>query len=62
MIDLNKFPMHKKPLADSTLRCMKRKEIIEYVRCIEHNYEALYTTYMQSIKNAEMLLAERKEE
>ena len=62
MIDLNKFPMHEKPLADSTLRCMKRKDIIEYIRCIEHNYEALYETYIQSVKNAERLLTERKEE
>lgn len=49
MIDLNQFPMHKKPYADNTLRCMPRKELIEYIRDIEHNYEALYWFYQNAV-------------
>ena len=49
MIDLNQFPMHKNPYADNTLRCMPRKELIEYIRDIEHNYETLYWFYQNAV-------------
>ena len=49
MIDFNQFPMHKKPYADNTLRCMPRKELIEYIRDIEHNYETLYWFYQNAV-------------
>ena len=49
MIDFNQFPMHKKPYADNTLRCMPRKELIAYIRDIEHNYETLYWFYQNAV-------------
>lgn len=56
MIDLSKFPCHKKPYADSTLRNMRKGEIIGILRDYEHNYGALYSFYENSVKNAEALL------
>lgn len=58
MIDLLKFPCHKKPHADSTLRQMKKDELIGILRDYEHNYGALYSFYEKSVKNAEALLKE----
>ena len=49
MIDFNQFPMHKKPYADNTLRCMPRKDLIAYIRDIEHNYETLYWFYQNAV-------------
>ena len=43
MMDLSKFPCHKKPYADSTLRNMKKGELIGILRDYEHNYGALYS-------------------
>lgn len=37
MIDLSKFPCHKKPYANSTLRQMKKSELIDILRDYEHN-------------------------
>ena len=56
MMDLSKFPCHKKPYADSTLRNMKKGELIGILRDYEHNYGALYSFYENSVKNAEALL------
>lgn len=56
MIDLSKFPCHKKPYADSTLRNMKKGELIGILRDYEHNYGVLYSFYENSVKNAEALL------
>ena len=56
MIDLSKFPCHKKPYADSTLRNMRKGELIGILRDYEHNYGALYSFYENSVKNAEALL------
>ena len=56
MIDLSKFPCHKKPYADSTLRNMKKGDLIGILRDYEHNYGALYSFYENSVKNAEALL------
>ncbi|MBD5169346.1 MAG: hypothetical protein HDT20_04400 [Oscillibacter sp.] len=56
MIDLSKFPCHKKPYADSTLRNMRKDELIGILRDYEHNYGALYSFYENSVKNAEALL------
>ena len=52
MMDLSKFPCHKKPYADSTLRNMKKGELIGILRDYEHNYGALYSFYENSVKNA----------
>ena len=59
MMDLSKFPCHKKPYADSTLRNMKKGELIGILRDYEHNYGALYSFYENSVKNAEALLKRR---
>lgn len=44
--------MYKK-LADSTLHKMKKQEIIELLRCAEHNADAYKATLEQHIKNVE---------
>lgn len=56
MIDISKFPCHKKPYADSTLWQMKKDELIGILRDYEHNYGALHSLYENSVKNAEALL------
>ena len=49
-----------KPLADSTLMGMTKKEIIEQLRIAEHNYAAVKETVNQQAKNFEKLLAEER--
>ena len=40
-----------KPLADSTLMGMTKKEIIEQLRIAEHNYQAVKETVNQQAEN-----------
>ena len=47
-----------KPLADSTLMGMTKKEIIEQLRIAEHNYQAVKETVNQQAENLIKLLAE----
>ena len=53
LMDLARFPYHRKPYAESTLRGMRKSELIEIIRDYEHNYSALYDTYKQAVRNAE---------
>ena len=47
-----------KPLADSTLMGMTKKEIIEQLRIAEHNFQAMEETVNQQAENFIKLLAE----
>lgn len=49
-----------KPLADSTLMNMTKKEIIEQLRIAEHNYSAMKETVNQQAENYIKLLAEER--
>ena len=62
MIDLNKFPMHKKPYSDHRLMSTSKKDLILYIRDIERSYEMLYELYQNSVKYGEALYDRIKEE
>lgn len=49
-----------KPLSDSTLMGMTKKEIIELLRIAERNAEAMRETLNQQAKNFQKLLAEAR--
>lgn len=49
-----------KPLADSTLMSMTKKEIIEQLRTAEHNFKAMEETVNQQAENFIRLLAEER--
>lgn len=49
-----------KPLADSTLMGMTKKEIIEQLRIAEHNYQAVEETVNQQAENVIKLLVEER--
>lgn len=49
-----------KPLADSTLMRMTKKEIIEQLRIAEHNFKAMEETVNQQAENFKKLLAEER--
>ena len=38
IVDIAEVKRHIKPKADSTLRNMRKDDLIEYIRCLEHNY------------------------
>ena len=38
IVDVNEVSRAIKPKADATLMCMRKPELVEYVRCLEHNY------------------------
>lgn len=49
-----------KPLADSTLMGMTKKEIIEQLRIAEHNFKAMEETVNQQAENFIKLLEEER--
>lgn len=49
-----------KPLADSTLMGMTKKEIIKQLRTAEHNFKAMEVTVNQQAENVIKLLAEER--
>lgn len=49
-----------KPLADSTLMGMTKKEIIEQLRIAEHNFKAMEETVNQQAENFKKLFAEER--
>lgn len=49
-----------KPLADSTLMGMTKKDIIEQLRIAEHNFRAMEETVNQQAENFIKLLAEER--
>lgn len=55
-----RMPYARRPLSDSTLKRMKKDELIEIIRDYEHNYEALYEANERGIAAAEKMLQDRK--
>lgn len=49
-----------KPLADSTLMGMTKKDIIEQLRIAEHNFKAMEETVNQQAENFKKLLVEER--
>lgn len=49
-----------KPLADSTLMAMTKKEIIEHLRIAEHNHKVCEEQIEQQYKNCMKLLKEER--
>ena len=50
-----------RPLSDSTLMSMSKKEIIEQLRIAEHNHEVCEETVNQQYENFQKLLVEEKQ-
>lgn len=61
LIDVNEIRRHAKPKADSTLRNMKKDELIEYIRILEYNFNVAESFLDQQAKNFEALMKERCE-
>lgn len=59
LIDVSAIRRHAKPKADSTLRNMRKAELIEYIRMLEYNFNVSESFLDQQAKNFEALMAER---
>ena len=46
--------------SDSYLRTWKKKDLIDYIRCLEHNCDAAHQQIEQQIKNFEKILDDRR--
>lgn len=51
LIDLNQIGQHCETKADSTLNNMKKADLIEYIRMLEHNYNVAVDFNIQQVKN-----------
>ena len=55
VVDIGIVKNHIKPKADSTLRNMRKDDLIEYIRCLENNYNVAVSFNTQQAKNIEAL-------
>lgn len=55
VVDIGIVKNHIKPKADSTLRNMRKDDLIEYIRCLENNYNVAVSFNNQQAKNIELL-------
>lgn len=55
VVDIGIVKNHIKPKADSTLRNMRKDDLIEYIRCLENNYNVAVSFNNQQAKNIEAL-------
>ena len=55
VVDIGIVKNHIKPKADSTLRNMRKDDLIEYSRCLENNYNVAVSFNNQQAKNIESL-------
>ena len=53
--DIGEVKRHIKPKADSTLRNMRKDELIEYIRCLENNYNVAVSFNENQAKYIESL-------
>lgn len=60
MTDFSTLTMQTKPKADSTLRNMRKSELIEYIRCLEHNHNALAWMYANQVRLLDELAKDKK--
>ena len=55
LVDVEQVKRHIKPKADSTLRNMRKTDLIEYIRCLEHNYDVAVSFNENQAKYIESL-------
>ena len=55
LMDFNQIGNHCKVKADSTLNSMKKEELIQYIRILEHNYNVAVDFNIQQVKNFETM-------
>ena len=60
VIDASSVKRHIKPKADSTLLNMKKADLIEYVRTLEHNYNVAVSFNEQQARNIEAMIKNGK--
>lgn len=53
--DIGEVKRHIRPKADSTLRNMRKDDLIEYIRCLEHNYNVAVSFNENQAKYIESL-------
>lgn len=51
LMDFNQIGKHCETKADSTLNNMKKEELIQYIRTLEHNYNVAVDFNIQQVKN-----------
>lgn len=56
VIDASIVKRHIKPKADSTLLNMKKSDLIEYIRTLEHNYNVAVSFNEQQARNIEAMI------
>ena len=56
VIDASFVKRHIKPKADSTLLNMKKADLIEYIRTLEHNYNVAVSFNEQQARNIETMM------
>lgn len=56
VVDIGIVKRHIKPKADSTLRNMRKDDLIEYIRCLENNYNVAVSFNNQQEKNINTML------
>lgn len=56
VVDIGVVKNHIKPKADSTLRNMRKDDLIKYIRCLENNYNVAVSFNNQQAKNIELLI------
>lgn len=59
MTDFSALPMQIEPKAYSTLRNMQKIDLIEYIRCLEHNQNALAQLYENQVRLLEELTKDK---
>lgn len=55
LMDFNQIGKHCETKADSTLNNMKKEELIQYIRTLEHNYNLAVDFNIQQVKNFQMM-------
>ena len=55
LVDVGEVRKHIKPKADSTLHNMRKSGLIEYIRCLEHNYNVAVSFNENQAKYVESL-------
>ena len=56
VVDVGVVKNHIKPKADSTLRNMRKDDLIKYIRCLENNYNVAVSFNNQQAKNFEIMM------
>ena len=54
-MDISQVGKHCETKADSTLNNMKKADLIQYIRTLEHNYNVAVDFNIQQVKNFQMM-------